>query len=585
MTHAVARRIAAAALVLAATTAAPAAAAPIEVESAPGRVLYALDGGRVANNVDASGGGFAIALPDGATLVVSGAGFAPTTLSITRVGADGRPDATFGTAGVATVTVPVFVQQALRQPDGKLLLVGTTGPGGLSGPPAMKVARLNADGTLDTAFGAGGTATTAVGIGCGACTTAALAPDGSIVVTGATGAYPTNPTPTTVPDVRWAITRLTPGGATDTTFGNGGVATIANLKASGFNVAVLPDGRIVTEGQTAGTESQIMLARLTSSGAMDPSFGGGAAVAAPFASGFAWLVRGDGSVVVAGQKTGQPVPPFTSGHELVAAFTPAGLPDAAFGAGGAVDLGKAIDVQQILPRAGGGMTVVAAVVGGLDLNVRAEPATLHIGRWGPAGPAAGSPLPIRITFPFGGGGSSFLVSKRPRPLPPLTQNTFSGRILTPRPDGSFLVVGGVHVSQPTGEGTGYSIGRTAIAKLTADFGLDRSFGGPQAPLRAALSVPRQRAPTARDRHGIRVRLRSSSPGLWRVKIRTRDGRRVLAQSVLPVFGTTARTLPVELTKTGNAWLRRHRNVRVSVAVTARDLFGTSTTTTARGTVR
>jgi hypothetical protein len=70
-----------------------------------------------------------------------------------------------------------------------------------------------------------------------------------------------------------------------------------------------------------------------------------------------------------------------------------------------------------------------------------------------------------------------------------------------------------------------------------------------------------------------------------VKIRTRDGRHVLAQSVLPLFGTTARTLPVELTKTGNAWLRRHRNIRVIVAVTARDLFGTLTTTTARGTVR
>jgi len=536
---------------------------------------------------------FPLALPDGGVLIVATTGRvgAVPSVIVTKLTGNGAIDRSWGRQGTATPGVRLSLLQVLRQPDGALLLVGSDTQGTGTSPLALKVARLRADGTLDASFADGGVARTAVGVGCGGCTTAALAPDGSIVVTGAIGSYTSNPSPTTVPDVRWSLTRVTPDGRVDTSFGTNGVATIPDVKASGFSVAVLPDGRIVTEGQIAGSGFSndgvsILLARLTPSGAMDPAFGDGAPVRTPVFSGFPMLVREDGSVVIAGSEPGLVRPPFTPGRRLVVAYTPSGARDESFGTGGIVDVGP-LDVQRLEPAPDRGMTVIATPWQTLMPGSGPPAGRFSVGRWsvsGPPDPAVAPAFGV-VDIPFGGGGSSFVVSVRPRVLPPLGQNSFSGRTLTPRPDGSFLAVGGVRVSQPTGEGTGFSIGRTAVAAITPHLTLDPVFGGPAAPLTAAVAILRQRARTAYERHGIRVRLRASAPGLWRVKIRTRDGRRVLAQSVLPVFAAGVRTLPVELTATGNRWLRSHRRVRVTVSVTARDLFAAQATAGAAGTVR
>lgn len=47
------------------------------------------------------------------------------------------------------------------------------------------------------------------------------------------------------------------------------------------------------------------------------------------------------------------------------------------------------------------------------------------------------------------------------------------------------------VTQPTGEGTGFSIGRFAAAALTPSLDLDPSFGGSAAPLRLSVRLSRQ----------------------------------------------------------------------------------------------
>jgi hypothetical protein len=78
-------------------------------------------------------------------------------------------------------------------------------------------------------------------------------------------------------------------------------------------------------------------------------------------------------------------------------------------------------------------------------------------------------------------------------------------------------------------------------------------------------------------------LKASAVGLARVRIT--HGGRALAHSLLPVFTTRSRTLPVELTNYGNTYLRRHRNVRMSIAATAGDLLTNTATTTARGRLR
>jgi hypothetical protein len=75
----------------------------------------------------------------------------------------------------------------------------------------------------------------------------------------------------------------------------------------------------------------------------------------------------------------------------------------------------------------------------------------------------------------------------------------------------------------------------------------------------------------------------SAPGLARVFVRA--GSQLIAQSVLPIFGSGARILPVELTHAGAVLLRTHRNVRVSVTVGARNLLAGGVTATAHGTLK
>jgi hypothetical protein len=68
-------------------------------------------------------------------------------------------------------------------------------------------------------------------------------------------------------------------------------------------------------------------------------------------------------------------------------------------------------------------------------------------------------------------------------------------------------------------------------------------------------------------------------------VKISHGPRAIAHSLLPVFRTTAHTLPVELTSFGNTYLRRDRNVRVTVTTTARDLLGNSAKVYASGRLR
>jgi uncharacterized delta-60 repeat protein len=444
--------------------------------------------------------------------------------------------------------------------------------------------------TLDTAYGSGGTVVTGIGEGCGACTTGAIASDGGLVLTGTTGVIPRPPAAAAL---HWAVTRLTPAGAVDPGFGTGGIATIPTaVSTSGFDVGFGPGGSIVVEGQAQanldGGPTSLVLTRLTAAGAPDTTFAGGDPVTLPFASGFLMLARADGSVVVDGQPERPAVTPATLASlgtpspQYLARYTPAGALDPSFGTAGMLDTGAAYAPSQLLPASGGAVLLVSTVAYGLEPGTGPTPGRIEarlVSANGTLDPATSRSIEV----PFGGGGSSFVVSVHPRSVGPIVQNSFTGATLVRRADGSYLVGGGVAVSQPTGEGTGYSIGRFAVAALTPSLQSDPAFGGPAKALHLSVSVIHQRARTAHDRHGIRVSLKSSAVGLARVTIR--HGDRAIAQSLLPVFKTARQTLPVELTKYGNAYLRNHHGIRVSLSAVARDLLTDSATTSARARLR
>jgi uncharacterized delta-60 repeat protein len=536
------------------------------VTRAPGRVVFPVDGGVISKNVDGGSAEAAVALPGGGALL-AGDGYAA------ELNADGSPNPAFGDGGVARIAggPPAFrVWQALRQDDGSFVLAGS-GPA-LSGLqlPQVVLRRIRPDGTPDATFGTAGTAVLPIQSSCEGCNSVALLPDGRIVVTGNTGRQ--SPAiahdPNAIPQTHWVVARLTPAGALDPSFGVAGIATLPPAAAGGYAVSALANGDLLSRGNArlaTGRGGQLLV-RLLPSGALDPTFNGGAPVPLVAGTGLAFgvLPNPDGTVVV------------DLGGAL-ARYTPAGALDPTFGAGGIAQVGPN-DLSQLLPAPAGAVIVVHQS----DLAPGHQQVE-RVSATGAVDPTLGGPSGLSLTLGFGGGGSTFLVSQRPLPQPPLAQNTFRAGLYLVRADGSYLVVGGVHVSQATGEGAGFSIFDFAAAALTPAFAPDTSFGGPAIPLRAAVRVPAQTAATDRRRHGVRVTLDASAPGLARVVIKTHG--RVIAQSVLPVFAAGRKTLPVELTAFGNQWLSRHHPVAVSVTATARDLLTATATATASGSLR
>jgi len=110
---------------------------------------------------------------------------------------------------------------------------------------------------------------------------------------------------------------------------------------------------------------------------------------------------------------------------------------------------------------------------------------------GPSGAVAES---HDLDLQFGGGGSSHLPTVHPRQVRSVFQSSFFARRLLRRADGSYLVPGAVMVSRPTGEGTGFSIGRFAVAALTPSFAPDLTFGGPATLPKLSIRLLRQRPP-------------------------------------------------------------------------------------------
>ena len=164
--------------------------------------------------------------------------------------------------------------------------------------PQVLVGRFEANGQVDMSFGQNGFAMHDS-------STAgnvgmAIGPDGTIVLLGV--ALPEDG------QAKFGLARLTTNGELDMTFGTGG-KVLANGVA--FDIAVLGDGRILAAGTV---NSQGFAAwRFTSSGMLDMPFGGGdgvGTVALPAGSvAFALAVQTDGRIVLAGvadQHDGQP---------------------------------------------------------------------------------------------------------------------------------------------------------------------------------------------------------------------------------------------------------------------------------------
>ena len=237
-----------------------------------------------------------------------------------RFTTSGQLDTTFGTGGVANLTNggPSLAETAgpcptriAVQTSGTILVaagVHSPTPGALAGI----ISRYNSNGSLDTTFGAGGQVASVA-----SASALLLQSNGKIVVAGTLTSKIA--VPPAINDVGFGIVRYSANGAIDSTFGTGGVAVAdfgATFPLSGaFALAIQSNGDLVAGGAagaqpTGGNTSSFGLARFTSAGVLDTTFGTGGEVtttfdnappAVSFVTGLA--IQSDGKIVAVGTST------------------------------------------------------------------------------------------------------------------------------------------------------------------------------------------------------------------------------------------------------------------------------------------
>jgi uncharacterized delta-60 repeat protein len=155
-----------------------------------------------------------------------------------------------------------FVETVLRQPDGRILICGNFTS--FNGASVANVARLNANGTVDTTFNASPGYWVRHMV---------LQPDGKIVIGGFFKSVG--------PESRNLIARLNTDGSLDTSFdpGTGGKGTLGvsitgNPDPFIFQLALQPDGKILITGNFTNYNGTDIngIARINANGSLDTTF-------------------------------------------------------------------------------------------------------------------------------------------------------------------------------------------------------------------------------------------------------------------------------------------------------------------------
>jgi uncharacterized delta-60 repeat protein len=277
-------------------------------------------------------------------------------------------DPTFGADGVVRTDLTPAEDDGFAvtiQPDGKIVVAGEAGIGGPN--PRFAIVRYETDGSVDPSFGDGdGKVSIDFTPRDDFPYAVRIQEDGKIVLAGAAGYTGRNS--------RFALARLTTDGSLDPTFGGDGTV-MTNVTPSydwANGMALQPNGKIVVVGSvSAGSDNgKIGVLRYRSDGSLDPIFGGdGIVLTDPtptYDDGLAVGVEADGQIVVAGGAG------FAGPNErfVAMAFKADGALDPTFGGDGTVftDLTPKADVPFGLEIQDDGRVVVAggAAQGGAD---------------------------------------------------------------------------------------------------------------------------------------------------------------------------------------------------------------------------
>ncbi len=269
---------------------------------------FSSDGRATTSFSSGADSGQAVAIQSDGKLVVAGYSN-ESNFAVARYNTDGTLDTSFGNDGKATTSIGSNASKGLDvqvQPDGKIVVAGHSNNGTNED---FALVRYNADGTLDTSFGAiasgqtrSGKLTTALGTKDDAIEGIVLQPDGKILVAGWSHDGSSNEHANDV-----AIVRYTSKGDLDTTFDEDGKVVIdfsvgnTNKNELLLDIDLLPDSKIVAAGSVNG---DFLAMRFNNNGNLDTTFGtggktitdiGGYDVANSVA------VQSDGKVILAGR--------------------------------------------------------------------------------------------------------------------------------------------------------------------------------------------------------------------------------------------------------------------------------------------
>jgi uncharacterized delta-60 repeat protein len=318
---------------------------------------------------------------------------------------------------------------------------------------AFALAKYGSDGGLDPTFGDAGVTTVPIGTSV-ACFGAALQPDGRSVLVGAS----------TAPDAGgktvFAVARFTTQGMLDPSFGGGGTVTtdFGGAMDSAQAVAIQPDGKIVVVGTSVSAGSaKIAIARFGGDGSRDTGFGGsntGTATTMLTGAdyGRAVALRADGKIVVAGV-SGAPGGPSMV---LLVRYRADGTLDldngSAFGFGGYVLAPfQTMDQSSGLTFDAAGRIVVAGQAAAADAG---------------AGMDGGSSSYLVARFDDNGARDDTFGDNGGVFVPIGTMDTASAVVT--QSDGKIVALGGTSTTPGKSQ--------FALARLLADGGLDQGFG-------------------------------------------------------------------------------------------------------------
>jgi uncharacterized delta-60 repeat protein len=203
----------------------------------------------------------AFLLPDGKILVVNGSNNTNVGQFV-RLNPDGTVDTSYGTGGRLTLPIPFisngYLYKAIRQTDGKIVVVGTDNSDGL-------IMRFNEDGTFDTSFSDDGIHRPNINqLGFDGLSDVVQQSDGKLVAIGDAGSSLG----------RVSAIRYLPNGEPDTTFGDHKGYVVIDTGFNAFyqpTVALQSTGKLVIFYNGGGFEPADVF-RLTADGALDSSF-------------------------------------------------------------------------------------------------------------------------------------------------------------------------------------------------------------------------------------------------------------------------------------------------------------------------